>query len=221
MVSVSSLFPDYDSEPDRWRSHSPRWLLGGDVHAPVVARIVESRLDPVLDVGGGTGALGGELPDGWPIIVVDNSVRQIDEAAGPKVLGHALHLPIGTSSVGAVAALWMLYHLDYPHQAIAEAWRVLRSGGLFFASTAARNSDPELTDGYPPTTFDAEDAERIVRQVFDEVEVERWDAPLTMLPDRVAVLAFCRSHHLPSSAAERVEPPVTLTKRGCLVCARR
>ena len=68
---------------------------------------------------------------------------------------------------------------------------------------------------------DAEDAERIVRRVFDHVVVKHWDAPLTRLPDRQAVLDFCRSHHLPVSAADRVEPPVTLTKRECLVVARR
>ena len=49
--------PNYDSDPGRWRSHDPDWLLGGDVPERVATRIMESNLHPVLDVGGGTGAL--------------------------------------------------------------------------------------------------------------------------------------------------------------------
>jgi hypothetical protein len=52
-----------------------------------------------------------------------------------------------------------------------------------------RTSDPELTDGYPPTPFDAEDAPDIVASVFAEVQGERWDAPMTLLTDRDAALA--------------------------------
>jgi len=104
---------------------------------------------------------------------------------------------------------------------VAEAWRLLRPGGWFVASTSSRKNDPELTDGYPPTTFDAEEAEQIVRRVFTDVTVERWDATMTRLLDRVAVLRYCRSHHLSAEAADRVSPPVWLTKRGCLIYARR
>lgn len=74
------------------------------------------------------------------------------------------------------------------------------ASGLFVAATSRRDSDPELTDGYRPTTFDAEDAPRIVAGVFDDVEVVSWDAPLVVLPDREAVLAFCRSHFLAPEA---------------------
>jgi SAM-dependent methyltransferase len=128
-------------------------------------------------------------------------------------------LPIRDQSAGAFAALWMLYHVDEPARVIADAARVLRPGGLFVASTSSRSSDPELTDGYPPTPFDAEEAPDIVAAVFGNVDVERWDAPMTFLSDRNAVLRFCRSHSLPPAAADRVTPPVWLTKRGCLVRA--
>ena len=90
---------------------------------------------------------------------------------------------------------------------------------MFVASTASRSNDPELADGYPPTSFDAEEAPDIVAALFGEVHVERWDARLTHLPDREAVLRYCRSHSLPQGAADRVTPPVWLTKRGCLVYA--
>jgi hypothetical protein len=38
-------------------------------------------------------------------------------------------------------------------------------------------------------------------------------------PDRDAVLRYCRSHSLHRDAADRVTPPVWLTKRGCIVSA--
>lgn len=155
------------------------------------------------------------------MFLVDSSPIQLAEASTPKVLGDAVRLPVATSSVGAVAMLWMLYHLEEPVAALGEAHRVLRPGGLVAACTASRRSDPELTDGYPASTFDAEEAKDIVGTVFAEVEVVSWDAPLTRLPDRETVVAYCRSHLLAPEAADRVEPPVTLTKRGCLIYARR
>lgn len=212
---------DYDTDPGRWRSHDAGWVVAGDPFEPVAKRIVSLGARPVVDVGGGTGALGRALPGGWPLVVIDRSPAQLREGRGPRVRADALALPVPPSSVGAVAMLWMLYHLDRPEDAIAEAHRALRHGGLFVASTASRSSDPELTDGYAPTTFDAEEAPRIAAQVFEHVDVVPWDAPLTVLPDRDAVLAYCRSHFLPPEAAGRVTPPVTLTKRGCFVYARK
>ncbi len=212
---------DYDTDPGRWRAHDDGWLRGGDPMRPVAARIVDLGAQPVLDVGGGTGALGRALPEGWPVVVLDSSVTQLREAPAPRVRASAVALPVHTSSVGAVAMLWMLYHLDEPQRAVAEAHRVLCDGGLLVTATVSRRSDPELTDGYAPTTFDAEEAPAIVAGVFGEVDVVSWDAPLVVLPDREAVLAFCRSHFLPPEAADRVTPPVTLTKRGCFVYATK
>jgi hypothetical protein len=107
--------------------------------------------------------------------------------------------------------------------AIAEAWRVLRPGGLFLACTRARTSDPELTDGYPPTTFDAEEAPDVVAAVFgkDAVEVISWDGPLLRLPDRDAIQRYLRTHYLSPAVVDRVSPPLMLTKRGCLVIASK
>jgi SAM-dependent methyltransferase len=210
---------DYDSDPERWRSHDRGAQASGDVHKPVAERIVAERLAPVLDLGGGDGRLESLLPTDWAAVVLDLSPTMLADAPPPKVRANAAVLPVRDDSARAVTALWMLYHADEPATVIAEAARVLRPGGLFVASTSSRTSDPELTDGYPPTSFDAEEAPDIVASVFGNVQVERWDAPMTLLLDGDAVVRFCRAHLLPPESAERVTPPVWLTKRGCLVFA--
>ena len=216
---MPALPSDYDSDPDRWHSCDRNVQVFGDIHSPVARRIVGENLAPVLDIGGGQGYLESLLPTRWPSIVVDLSPTQLADAPHPKIRADAVHLPVRDRCASAVTALWMLYHLDDPASAVAEAARVLRPGGLFVASTSSRSNDPELTDGYPPTPFDAEEAPAIVAAVFGDVQVERWDEPMTYLSDRDAVLRYCRSHSLHRDAADRVTPPVWLTKRGCVVYA--
>ncbi|MBO0743745.1 MAG: class I SAM-dependent methyltransferase [Candidatus Dormibacteraeota bacterium] len=215
---MTALPPDYDRDPERWlavdrNAHSR-------IHALVAERVVAERLTPVADVGGGDGALAAQLPGGWPVVLLDASPTQLRRAPGMRVQADAAGLPLPDHRVGAVAMLWMLYHLEHPRDAIAEARRVLRPGGLFVAATSSRTNDPELTDGYPATTFDAEEAEGIVGSVFDSVRVTRWDRPAVCLADRAAVLRYCRSRGLPPETADRAAPPLWLTKRGCLVWAR-
>ena len=212
---------DYDTDPERWRSRDRSTQVYADVHKPVADRLVREHLEPVLDVGSGTGELTAHLPTGWSTVLLDRSWHQLIAAPGRRLHADALQLPIQNASVGAVTMLWMLYHVEEPITAIVEARRVLHRGGLFAATTASRRNDPELTDGYPPTPFDAEEAPDLVASVFGHVAIERWDAPMTCLPDREAVLRYCRSHFLEANAADRVNPPVWLTKRGCLLFATR
>ncbi len=146
---------------------------------------------------------------------------QLQAAGVQAALGQATALPVGDARMGAVAMLWMLYHLDDPMAAIAEAHRVLRPGGLFAACAPSRSNDPELVDASPPTTFDAEEAAPMVAAVFGNVTVEAWDARLTYLADEDAVRRYCRSHLLDPAIAGRVAAPLWLTKRGCLVYAQK
>jgi hypothetical protein len=73
--------------------------------------------------------------------------------------------------------------------------------------------------------LDAEDPPGLVAPVFGQVQVERWDAPLVRLPgprhgprlrDRTV-----RGTRGAVAAPERVTTPVTITKRGSVIHARK
>jgi SAM-dependent methyltransferase len=178
---------------------------------------------PVLDVGCGEGRLASLLGASITWVGVDSSSAQLTgNPFRPVVRADMTALPFRTGSFADVTHLWCLYHLDDPLLAVAEAWRVLRPGGRYYACTSARNNDPEIMpDGYSPTSFDAEDAVSVVAGSFEHVEAERWDARFFPLSTRDEVRAYCRHNYIPSDRAEQAEIPLWLTKRGVLVRARK
>ena len=212
---MAALPPDYDSDPERRRS----WEAPQDVHQVVAPELS----GPTLDVGCGEGRLASLLEASVRWVGVDSSAAQL--AANPYrpvVLADMRALPFRDGSFAEVTHLWCLYHVDDPAAAISEARRVLRREGRYFASTAARDNDPEIMpEGYPPTTFDAEEAAFIVGTVFDDVQDERWDGKFFPLATRDEVRSYCRHNYIPAERAEEVDVPLWLTKRGVLVRARR
>lgn len=218
------MHADYDRDPERFRTGqrvTARYARA-DLYREVAARV--RGLDPVLDLGCGEGALAEELPG---VIGLDRSPTMLAAAPRPKVRGDALALPFPNASLGAVVTINVLYHLGEPARAIEEARRVLRTGGLFAAATVARDDSPELASVWraESSTFDAEEAPAIVESVFGEVEVDAWDAPLVHLPDHAAVRDYLIARLVPrGEAGERaatVRVPLDVTKRGCVVYARR
>ena len=212
---MTALPPDYDYDPERWKS----WESPQDVHEQIAPEL-SGR---VLDIGCGEGRLAALMVGRVAWVGIDASPAQL--AANPYrplVLADMRALPFRDGVFDAVTHLWCLYHLDDPVVAIREAYRVLRPSGRYYASTAARDSDPELLpEGYPSTTFDAEEAASIVGQVFADVQPERWDGPFYPLSTRDEVRAFCRHNSIPAERAEMTKLPLWLTKRGVLIRASK
>jgi SAM-dependent methyltransferase len=209
------LTPDYDSDPERWTS----WESPQDVHEMVASELG----GPVLDAGCGAGRLASALPSRITWVGLDASPTQLAASwHRPVVLGDMILLPFSDASFAEVTHLWCLDHLEDPLVAVREASRVLRPGGRYYASTAARDNDPELMpEGYPPTSFDAEEAVAVVASVFEEVEAERWDGRFFPLSTRDEIRAYCRHSYIPPGRAAEAQVPLWLTKRGVLVRARK
>jgi SAM-dependent methyltransferase len=148
-------------------------------------------------------------------------------APEPHRQADATALPFPDGSFNAVALLYVLYHLPDPALALAEARRVLRSGGLVAVAAPSRHDSPELANALPPAplTFDAELAPELLAEQFTEVEVERWDAVLLELPTRAAVRDYLTGKgvepRVAGSKAETVPAPLSVTKRGALAFARK
>ena len=224
---------DYDTDPERFRINSlaaKRFGLAGDVHEDVADRFAREGTDRVLDVGCGNGRLLGLLRDvGIAAVGLDASPAMLKAASGPRVFGDARTLPFPHDTFGGSAALYMLYHLDDPAQAVAECHRVLRPGGLFAACAPSMYDSPELESVLPgfgiPSTFDSESAPGIVGSVFPDIEVDAWDGPYVHLPDQETLALYLRGRRFSPSDIEHVsnaiDTPLTLTKRGAIIFARK
>jgi SAM-dependent methyltransferase len=229
---------DYDTDPERYRlgrrlaaAHS---APGVNLQARIVEHLVEAGATTVLDAGCGDGALAvAATASPLRVIGLDAAAPMIEAARvhGPVVRGDITTLPVADASVDAVVMVNVLYHLDRPAVALHEARRVLRPDGLFVGGTVARSDSPELAPFWRPVpgTFDAEDAAGIVTSVFGSVTTDAWDAPVLTLPHRDAVRDYLRARfvqpdeagRLADAIAERGPLPLTVTKRGALVLARR
>ena len=98
----------------------------------------------ILDVGGGAGVHARWLvEDGYQVELIDPVARHVEQAT--KVcaasLGDARHLVAANASYDVVQLLGPLYHLPDPQdrrQALAEARRVVKPGGLVAAAAINR-----------------------------------------------------------------------------------
>jgi ubiquinone/menaquinone biosynthesis C-methylase UbiE len=130
--------------------------------ADAVLRLVPPR-GTCLDLGGGTGIVSAELAQaGLSVLVADLSTGML-RVAGSRLPGRALavsadRLPVASGSVDLVTAVWLLHLLpvEVADGAIAEAARVLRSGGHFVTTV-----DKDLAHGRGRRT-EADARDRVV-----------------------------------------------------------
>jgi len=232
MKKSKGIPSDYDINPERFRANVravEQYGLSRDVHEDVADHVMVERLEPTLDIGCGEGRLTQPLHDrGIATVAFDYSATMLAAVPDPRVQGDANHLPFADATFGSIAALYMLYHLDNPSQALAECYRVLRPGGLLAACVPSRYNDPELAPilpSSPPETFDAENGPALVAEFFQNVEIERWNAPLIYLPDKAALHHYLLGRNLCQQvidqAMTQVEVPLYLTKRGALIYGRK
>ena len=202
-----------------------------DVHQDVARRFAAEQLSPALDIGCGDGRLASLLAGSavrW--VGVDLTPAMLARAPFPKVRGDAARLPFRSDSFGSAAALYMLYRLPQPREALEEAYRVLRPGGLFAAAAPSRDDAPELADFLPPrggATFDSELAPELLGGRFADIEVDAWDGPYVHLPDEAALRRYLAAYGVPSDRAAALarrhadRVPLDLTKRGAVVYGRK
>ncbi|MGW6445280.1 class I SAM-dependent methyltransferase [Lentzea sp. NPDC055074] len=137
---------------------------------------------PVLDLGAGTGrwsaVIAGSVGAG-EVIGVDLSVPMLTRmrALAPSIASiraNAMSLPFADDSVGAVNCWNTLQAVPDPAKMIAEASRVLRTGGTFTMMTFRPSQDPEYRRYQ-------QGARGVV--LFDPAEVRDWltDAGMAVL----------------------------------------
>ncbi len=147
----------YHGLGERWytASDDPIALLRAEARArnPWIAELLRTqtasgggKLD-VLDIGCGAGFLSNYLAQaGHRVSGLDASEASLEVArthdSSRQVdyrVGDALALPFASSSFDSVCAMDFLEHVENPRAVVAEAARVLRSGGLFFFHTFDRS----------------------------------------------------------------------------------
>ena len=172
---------------------------------------------PIADIGCGVGVpllpVGPTVMDRLDVIGGDISLRQLQsiregefEPRQNLLQFDATCLPFRSASFGAAVARHMLYHVRDPRLAAAEAARVIRSDGLFVATTNSSSSRPELQNAHTEavadlggrlvermsTNFDAESGGRKLSASFLQVRAEPWSGVLAF-PTVGAVLDYYRS----------------------------
>ena len=147
----------------------------------------------VVDIGCGPGwywhSVAGSLPTDICLTLIDKSEGMVHEAQSRlgemlfEISGQAadaVSLPFQNASFDMAVMMHMLYHVDVPERAIAEAARVLRPGGKAYATVNSGADLQAITDiildvfGKEPMDFAAarvplENLEALMSESFTEV----------------------------------------------------
>jgi SAM-dependent methyltransferase len=149
MVGPMSEYYELGNEADRL-ADSAQGRLEFDRTREIVLRSLPAAPATVADIGGGPGRYALWLADlGYRVIhrdLMPLHVSQVTAAAGPDSsiesgVADARELDLADASVDAVLLLGPLYHLEREAdrlQALREAGRIVRPGGMVFAAAISR-----------------------------------------------------------------------------------
>lgn len=150
-AAVDRAYRDLSALDVRIQTHRRYSEFEHDVEADVLSAAGVTAADRLLDVGPGTGTFLTRLSAAGhsaPLTALDYSAESAATCGRipgvGAVRGDARHLPFTDASFDVVTARHMLYHLDDPAGAIAEARRVLREGGRFAAVVNRESPYPHL-----------------------------------------------------------------------------
>lgn len=169
----------------------------------------------ILELGCGTGELWREcasrIPAGWALTLTDLSDGMLDAAWRNLIVikrgikfekADAQLLPYPDGSFDAVIANHMLYHVPDRKQALKETCRVLKAGGILFASTLGENYMREMWEllervgrlkrHVVAPAFNLENGEGQLREFFSRVELLHYQDSLRVT-DVPAMVAYIRS----------------------------
>jgi ubiquinone/menaquinone biosynthesis C-methylase UbiE len=172
----------------------------------VFDQFIKKEQASVLELGGGNGLLwtvnAQRIPALWDIVVTDLSPGMLEEAKS-KLQGvserfcfevmDAGHIDYPDGTFDLVIANHMLYHVKDRRSALAEIKRVLKPGGVFYASTVgSRNmlEMKELVDAFNPDSsynealgsiekrFSIENGQDQLLEFFEQVQLKLYEDSL-------------------------------------------
>ena len=190
------------------------------------------QVDCVLDVGCGQGKLLDLLRDGGvPSIGLDASIDDAQICYRLACLRRRSNAPVpGTTRSVALRPCICSTISKTPFEAVAECHRVLRAGRHVrrVRSEQVRLTGIAVSPARLRSALDLRQRERPRNQLARysrRIEIDAWDGPYVHLPDREALTLYLRGRRLsPSDAysvADAVHTPLTLTKRGAIIYARK
>jgi SAM-dependent methyltransferase len=186
---VKSLRDAWDEQADEWArfTRTPGHDKGHEINFPPFLDLLPPPRSRTLDLGCGEGRVGAALADrGYDVIGVDSSPRMVELASErhEAVVADAAALPFADASFALVIAYMSLMNFDDLEAVVAEAARVLESGGRLVAAVlhplfaSGRWADAKRAD----SSFTIEDyfsgETKVSESERDGIHVTFYDRPI-------------------------------------------